>query len=45
MEILSGLDKSIIAASLAVVVLIGLWASRRQDTTARGYFLASGKLP
>jgi len=45
LEILSGLDKAIIAASLAVVLLVGLWASRRQDRTARGYFLASGRLP
>jgi SSS family solute:Na+ symporter len=39
------LDVSIIFGSLVLVVLIGLWASRRQERTARGYFLASGKLP
>ncbi len=39
------LDVAIVVASLALVVVVGLWASRRQEKTARGYFLASGKLP
>ncbi len=39
------LDVAIVVGSLAVVVLVGLWASRGQETTARGYFLASGKMP
>lgn len=42
---LSGLDLSIIIVSLTVVVLVGFWVGRRQDQTARGYFLASGRLP
>ena len=42
---LNPLDLSIIVVSLAVVVIVGLLASRRQDKTARGYFLASGRLP
>lgn len=42
---LNSLDLWIIIASLAVVVAVGLLASRRQDKTARGYFLASGRLP
>ncbi len=42
---LNSLDVTIIVGSLACVVGIGLWASRRQEKTARGYFLASGKLP
>jgi SSS family solute:Na+ symporter len=39
------LDISILVGSIVVVVAVGLWASRKQDKTARGYFLASGKLP
>jgi len=38
-------DSVIVLGSLAVVVAVGLWASRNQDKTARGYFLASGRLP
>ena len=45
MGLLNGLDAAIIIGSLVVVVLLGLWAARHQDKTARGYFLASGKLP
>ncbi len=39
------LDIAIVGVSLVVVVAVGLWASRRQEKTARAYFLASGKLP
>jgi solute:Na+ symporter, SSS family len=39
------LDISIIVASLVCVVTVGLLAGRKQDKTARGYFLASGRLP
>jgi len=38
-------DIVIIAASILAVVAVGLWASRGQDKTARGFFLASGRLP
>jgi SSS family solute:Na+ symporter len=43
--VLSPLDTVIIAASLIFVVLVGLWAGRGQSKTARGYFLASDRLP
>jgi SSS family solute:Na+ symporter len=43
--VLSPLDTAIIAASLLFVVLVGLWAARGQSETARGYFLASDRLP
>jgi SSS family solute:Na+ symporter len=40
------LDLLIVAASLLIVVAVGLIASRRRDSdSAEGYFLASGKLP
>ena len=39
------IDVIIIAGSILLVVVVGLLASRNQDKTARGYFLASGKLP
>jgi SSS family solute:Na+ symporter len=42
---LSPLDIGIILVSLVAVVIVGLWAGRNQEKTARGYFLASGKLP
>lgn len=42
---LSSLDLCIIITSILAVVAVGLWAARNQDKTARGYFLASGKLP
>ena len=42
---LSSLDIGIIAVSIVLTVLVGLWAGRKQDKTARGYFLASGRLP
>ena len=42
---LSSLDIGIIVVSLLAVVAVGLWAARNQEKTARGYFLASGKLP
>ncbi len=43
--LLNELDVAIIIASLILVVSVGLWAGRRQEKSARGYFLASGKLP
>ena len=42
---LSTLDIVVIVVSIVAVVVVGLWAARNQDPTARGYFLASGKLP
>ncbi len=42
---LSLIDIIIVAVSISLVVAVGLWAARRQDKTARGYFLASGRLP
>lgn len=42
---LSALDIAIIAVSVVFTVIVGLWVSKRQDKTARGYFLASGRLP
>ncbi|MBX7257607.1 MAG: sodium/solute symporter [Candidatus Hydrogenedentes bacterium] len=42
---LSTLDVAVIVVSLAVVVVVGLWTSRKQGDTARDYFLASGRLP
>lgn len=38
-------DTLIVLGSVVAVVSVGLWASRNQEKTARGYFLASGKLP
>lgn len=38
-------DIVIIVGSILAVLVVGMWASRKQDATARGYFLASGKLP
>lgn len=42
---LSGADVAIIVASIAAVVAVGIWAGKKQDKSARGYFLASGRLP
>lgn len=42
---LSIADIAIIVGSILVVVIVGFLASRNQDRTARGYFLASGRLP
>lgn len=42
---LSPLDIGIIVTSIFAVVAVGLWAARNQEKTARGYFLASGRLP
>jgi solute:Na+ symporter, SSS family len=39
------LDITIIVASLVCVVAVGLLAGRKQDKTAKSYFLASGRLP
>lgn len=42
---LNRVDLVIIVGSIALVVFVGLWASRRTERTARGYFLASGRMP
>ncbi len=42
---MNAIDAAIIVGSLVVVVLVGLLASRGQDKSAKGYFLASGKMP
>jgi len=42
---LSVYDIIIVVVSLAFVSWVGLWVTRRQENTTRGYFLASGKLP
>ena len=42
---LNAVDIVIIVGSLAIVMVVGLWASRRQGKTPRDYFLASGRLP
>jgi len=39
------MDGIIIVLSIVVVVMLGLWAGRGQDKSARGYFLASGRMP
>ncbi|GMV96165.1 MAG: sodium transporter [Phycisphaerae bacterium] len=41
---LSFLDLAIIVVSLGLTVFVGLWASRRHERTASGYFLASNRL-
>ncbi len=42
---MNSIDIAIIVVSLVVVVTTGLWSSRNEDKTAKGYFLASGKMP
>jgi SSS family solute:Na+ symporter len=42
---LSTADLLILGLSIAVVVVVGLLASRRQEKSARGYFLASQRMP
>lgn len=42
---LSIADIAILVGSIVIVLAVGMWASRNQDKSARGYFLASGKLP
>jgi solute:Na+ symporter, SSS family len=42
---LTPLDLGIIIASVIFSVGVGFWASRRVEQTARGFFLASGKMP
>jgi len=42
---LSVTDLAIIAVSLVLAIAVGLWAGRNQDKTAKGYFLASKRLP
>ncbi len=43
--VLGATDVAIILGSILLIVLVGIAVSRNQDKTARGYFLASGKLP
>lgn len=42
---LSAADVAIVVCSLALTVFVGLWAARRPEGTAQGYFLASGRMP
>lgn len=42
---LSTIDIVILVLAPTIVVSVGLIAARYQDKTARGYFLASGRLP
>lgn len=42
---LSFADLAVIASSVVAVILVGVSAARNQDGTARGYFLASKRLP
>lgn len=42
---MNALDLLIVILSLAIVVVVGLIASRQRSDTAEGYFLASGKMP
>ena len=42
---LSIIDIVIVVGSIALVIGVGLWAGWNQEKTARGYFLASGRLP
>jgi len=42
---LSPIDVAIIVVSIMLVVVVGLLAGRNQDKTAKGYFLASGRMP
>lgn len=42
---LNAADVSILVFSIVVVIVVGLWASRRQEKSARGYFLASQQMP
>ena len=42
---LNALDLAVIVVSILAVVAVGLWAARNQEKSARGYFLASGRLP
>lgn len=42
---LSPLDAAIILGEIVLSVAVGIWASRRVERNARGFFLASGKMP
>lgn len=42
---LTTLDWSIIAAYFAIALAVGLWASRRAGSSARGFFLAGRDMP
>jgi solute:Na+ symporter, SSS family len=43
--VLNAADVLILSLSILTVVVVGLLASRRQDKSARGYFLASQRMP
>jgi solute:Na+ symporter, SSS family len=45
MSALGTIDIVIIVASILIVVVVGLLAARNQEKSARGYFLASGRMP
>lgn len=45
MSALSSIDITIIVISLAIVMAVGFWASRRKSEAAADYFLASRRLP
>ncbi len=42
---LSSLDIAVIIGSLAIVMFVGLWTSRKRSESATDYFLASRRLP
>lgn len=42
---LNSIDALIVGVSILLVVIVGLWAARRQGSSAHDYFLASGKMP
>mgnify|MGYP002622691408 CR=1 FL=1 len=42
---MSTIDAIIVAVSIGIVVVVGLLAARKQDKSAKGYFLASGRMP
>src|SRR5688500_5988403 len=42
---LNDADVAVVCTSLAITVIVGLWASRKQGKSADTYFLASKKLP
>jgi hypothetical protein len=41
----SPLDISIIVDEIVLVMIVGMWISRRTEKSVRGFFLAGGKMP